>query len=67
VLGDYLAGGVFTATAAGTNGKLALNFEQRARTVIDGIADLTVTDGVANANVHGGPSSVPGPPERPLS
>ncbi len=59
MLGDDLAGGIFTATAAGTDGKLALHFEEGACAVIDGIANLTVTYCVADADVHLSPSSIP--------
>jgi hypothetical protein len=59
VLRHDLAGGVFAAAAAAADGKLALHFEQGARAVIDGIANLAVTHCVADANVHGGPSSNP--------
>jgi hypothetical protein len=52
MLRDHLAGGVFAAAAASPDGKLALHFEQGARAVIDGIADLAVTYCVANAHVH---------------
>ena len=57
MLGDDLAGGVFAAAAAAPDGKLALHFEQGARAMIDGIANLTVTYCVADAYVHGSPSS----------
>jgi hypothetical protein len=60
MLGDDLAGGVFTTTAAASDGQLALHFEQGARAMIDGIANLMVTYSVANAHVHGSPSSIPG-------
>ena len=59
MLGDDLAGGVFAAAAAAADGKLALHFEQGARAMVDGIADLTVTYCVADAHVHGSPSSIP--------
>ena len=52
MLGDDLARGVFAAAAAATDGKLALHFEQGARAMIDGIANLTVTYCVADAHVH---------------
>jgi hypothetical protein len=54
-----LAGGVFAAATASPDGKLALHLEQRARAVIDGIANLTVTYCVADAHVHVSPSSIP--------
>src|SRR5580704_554395 len=57
MFGDDFAGGVFAAAAAAPDGKLALHFEQGARAMIDGIANLTVTDCVADAHVHGSPSS----------
>jgi hypothetical protein len=66
MLGDDLAGGFFTATAAAADGKLALHFEQGPRAMIDGIANLTVTYCVADAHVHVSPSSIPGHPQRPL-
>jgi hypothetical protein len=57
VLGDDLAGGIGATTAAAPDGQLALNLEQRARTVIHGFPDLAVTYCMANAHVHvGGPS-----------
>jgi hypothetical protein len=59
MLGDDLAGGVFAPAAAAADGKLALHFEQGARAVVDGIANLTVTYCVADAHVHGSPSSIP--------
>src|ERR1700704_1057038 len=59
VLGDNLAGGIFAATTASANGKLALHFEQGARAVVNGIANLTVTYCVADADVHLSPSSIP--------
>jgi hypothetical protein len=52
VLGDNLAGRVFTAATAGANWKLALDFEQGARAVVNGIANLTVTHCVADADIH---------------
>jgi hypothetical protein len=66
VFGNDLARGVFAPAAATSDGQLALHFEQRARAVIDGIANLTVTYCVADANVHVSPSSIPRPPQRPL-
>jgi hypothetical protein len=57
MLGDDLASGVFAAAAAAADRKLALHFEQGARAMIDGIANLTVTYCVADAHVHGSPSS----------
>jgi hypothetical protein len=59
MLRDDLAGGFFAATTAAADGKLALHFEQGARAVVDGIANLTVTYCVADAHVHGSPSSIP--------
>ena len=59
MFGDDFAGGVFAAAAAAPDGKLALHFEQGARAMIDGIANLTVTYCVANAHVHVSPSSIP--------
>jgi hypothetical protein len=59
MLRDDLAGGFFAATTAAADGKLALHFEQGARPMIDGIANLTVTYCVANAHVHVSPSSIP--------
>lgn len=52
MFGDDLAGGVFAAAAAAPDGKLALNFEQRARTVIHSLTDLAITHCVADAHVH---------------
>ena len=60
VFGNDLARGVFAPTTATSDGQLALHFEQRARAVIDGIANLTVTYCVADAHVHGSPSSKSG-------
>jgi hypothetical protein len=65
VLGDDLAGGIFAAATAGADRKLALHLEQGAGPVIDGIANLTVTYCVADANVHLSPSSIQ-PPQRLL-
>jgi hypothetical protein len=59
MVGDDLAGGVFAATAAAPDRKLALHFEQGPRAMIDGIANLTVTYCVADAHVHVSPSSIP--------
>ncbi len=67
VFRDDLAGGVFAASAAATDGKLALHFEQRACAVVDGITNLAVTYCVANAHVHVSPSSIPVPPESGIS
>jgi hypothetical protein len=44
---------IFASTAAGGDGQAHLDFEQRSRALIDGLADLTVADGMAHANVHG--------------
>jgi hypothetical protein len=52
LLGNDFAGGVFATAAAGSDRKLALHFKQGARTVIHGIADLTITHCVADADVH---------------
>jgi hypothetical protein len=63
MLGDDFAGDIFAAATATADGKLALHLKQRAGTAIDGIANLTVTHCVTDANVHVGPSSIR-PPER---
>jgi hypothetical protein len=57
MLGDDLASGVLAAAAAGAHRELALHFKQRARAMVDGIANLTVTYCIADANVHLSPSS----------
>jgi hypothetical protein len=59
VLRDDLAGGIFATATAGAHGKLALHFEEGARAVVNGIANLTVTYCVADADVHLSPSSIP--------
>ena len=56
MLGDDLAGGIGATTAAAPHGKLALNFEQRARTMVHRLTDLAVTHCVADAHVHSEPS-----------
>jgi len=63
VLGDDFAGSVLAAATATTDRQLALNFEQRSGAVIDGIADLTITHGVADAHVHVGPYAHSRPPK----
>jgi hypothetical protein len=45
--------------AAASDGQAHLHFEQRARALIHGFADLAVADGMAHANVHGGRLSNP--------
>jgi hypothetical protein len=59
MLGDDLACSIFTAAATAANRKLALHFEQGARTVVNGIADLAITHRVTDANVHLSPSFQP--------
>jgi hypothetical protein len=59
LLGDHLAGGIFAPTTASPDGKLALHFKQRASPVVDGVADLTITDCVADAYVHLQPLTPP--------
>jgi hypothetical protein len=66
VLGDDLTGGIFAAATASANGKLALHFEQGARAVVHGIANLTVTYCVADADVHLSAPRQSQPPRRPL-
>jgi hypothetical protein len=55
MLGNDLAGGILAAAAATADGELALHFEQRARAVVDGFANLAVTYRVADAYIHVGP------------
>ena len=58
LLGNDFAGGVFTTAAAGADRKLALHFKQGAGTVVHGVADLTITHCVADADVHPQPLKV---------
>jgi hypothetical protein len=44
---------VLASTAAAGDGQAHLDFEQRPRALIDSFADLSVADGMAQANVHG--------------
>ena len=53
---DNLAGGVLAAATAAPDRKLALHLKQGARAAVDGLANLTITYGVADANVHVSPS-----------
>ena len=66
VLGDDFMGRVLAAATAATDRKLALHLEQRARTTINGIANLAVTHCVADAYVHVGPQFVSRRPKRLL-
>jgi hypothetical protein len=52
LLGNDFAGGVFATAAAGADRKLALHFKQGAGTEVHGVADLTITHCVADADVH---------------
>ncbi len=58
---DNLAGGILAAAAAAADRKLTLNFEQGAGAVVDGLANLTITYCMADANVHLSPSLITGP------
>jgi hypothetical protein len=51
------------ATAAGTDRQPALYFAEGLGAVLDGLADLSVGDGMADANVHNDPD--PGTKPRP--
>ena len=61
MLGDDLLSGVFAATAAGAHRELALHFEQRTGTPIDGLANLAITYSVADAHIHVGRPLISGP------
>jgi hypothetical protein len=52
LLRDDLARYVLAAAAAAAHWELALHFKERARALIDALPDLTVTYGVADADVH---------------
>jgi hypothetical protein len=44
---------IFASTAAAGDGQLQLHFVQRSGALIHDFADLAITDGIAQANVHG--------------
>jgi hypothetical protein len=48
---DFLCS-VFTATAATGDREVALNFRQRTGTAVHDFADLTITDAIAETDVH---------------
>jgi hypothetical protein len=50
---DDLAGRVFACAAAAGDWKVSLHFAQRLSTAVDNLADLTITDGATNTDVHG--------------
>jgi hypothetical protein len=50
---DDLAGRVFAPAAAARDGELALNLVERVGAAIHDLADLAITDGMADADVHG--------------
>jgi hypothetical protein len=52
LLGYDLAGGVFAPATASADGKLALHFEQGARAAVHGLANLSITYCIADADVH---------------
>ena len=49
---DHLFGDIFTAAAATGDGQVSLNFVQRRGPAIHDVADLAITDGMTNADVH---------------
>lgn len=44
---------IFALTAAARDRKVPLHFGQRFSTAVDDLADLTIADGTAKADVHG--------------
>jgi hypothetical protein len=44
---------IFASAAAAGDRQAHLDIEQRRRTLIDGLADLAVADGMTEADVHG--------------
>jgi hypothetical protein len=51
---------ILASTTAAGDRKLLLHFVQRTGAPIHDFADLTIADGIAQANVHGGLNAKPG-------
>ena len=50
---DHFLSGVFTTSTAIRDGEVTLNFRKCAGTAVDHFANLTITDAVAETDVHG--------------
>src|SRR5580658_2382947 len=62
VITDDRASGVDATAAAATHRQLHLHIREAARALIDCATDLTISDSVADTDVHGEASNLPGRP-----
>lgn len=53
----------FAATAAAGDGQPQLHFEQRTRALVDDLTDLSIADGMTQADVHGSTLTLAQPSE----
>jgi hypothetical protein len=49
---DHLSSGLFAAATTARYRQLTLHIEQGGRAMVDGLADGTISDGIADADVH---------------